>query len=100
MMNLATIEAILIENIECLNSYGISRLGIFGSFLDGTQSEGSDIDLLVSFNPGKKSFDNYMELKFFLEEILEREIDLVIEEAIKEDLREAILGSVNYVKAA
>ena len=100
MTNLANIEAILIENIELLNSYGISRLGIFGSFLDGTQTEGRDIDILVSFNPGKKSFDNYMDLKFFIEEILKREIDLVIEEAIKEDLREAILGSVRYVKAA
>ena len=100
MINLVNIEAILIENIERLNSYGISRLGIFGSFLDGTQTEGSDIDILVSFNPGEKSFDNYMDLKFFLEEILKREIDLVIEEAIKEDLREAILGSVRYVKAA
>lgn len=100
MLSIERIEAILLDNINSIKKYGVSKLGIFGSYSKGCATEESDIDILVAFEPDKKSFDNYIDLKFFLEEIFSRKIDLVIEEAVKKELREAILGSVRYVKAA
>ena len=49
--------------------------------LRGEQKEKSDIDILVEFEKGKKTFDNYMDLKFFLEEIFGVEVDLITIEA-------------------
>ncbi|GAG75581.1 unnamed protein product, partial [marine sediment metagenome] len=48
------------------------------------------------FESGKKSFDNYMDLKFFLEDFFGCQVDLVIEEAIKPLLQKHILETVEY----
>jgi predicted nucleotidyltransferase len=74
------------------------RKGLFGSFALNEQSKKSDIDLLVVFMPGKKTFDNYMGLKFFLEDLLEKPIDLVIAEAVKPALKDHIEGSVIFAQ--
>lgn len=50
----------------------------------------------MEFEKGKKTFDNYMDLKFFLEVLFKRKVDLVVIEAIKSDLKPYILGSVKY----
>ncbi|MGI6555114.1 MAG: nucleotidyltransferase family protein [Bacillota bacterium] len=75
-------------------------MGLFGSFLRDEQTENSDIDILVEFRKGQKTFDNYMDLKLFLEEMFGRKVDLVIQEAIKPDLKESINRSVRYAKGA
>ncbi|GEM_PF-566551 len=73
---------------EEIRFYGVKKIGLFGSYLKGKQKKGSDIDILVEFeNP---TFDNYMELKFFLEKLFGRKVDLVIEESLK--------PALNYVK--
>jgi predicted nucleotidyltransferase len=59
-------------NMNQIKSYGVEKIGLFGSFALNEQSKKSDIDLLVVFMPGKKTFDNYMGLKFFLEDLLEK----------------------------
>lgn len=76
------------------SSYGVRRIGIFGSCLRGDDAPGSDVDVLVEFD--HKTFDNYMGLKFFLEERLGRKVDLVVVESIKPALREDILREVKY----
>ncbi|MFQ5887506.1 MAG: nucleotidyltransferase family protein [Candidatus Hydrothermarchaeales archaeon] len=94
-----TTEAILKEikeNLEKIRKYGVKRIGLFGSYVRDEQNAVSDIDILVDFEKGKKTFDNYMELKFFLEELFKCKVDLVISEAIKPDLKSYILGSVKY----
>jgi len=84
------------ENIDVIKSYGVKRIGIFGSTVRGRRKSKSDIDILVEFQHGKKTFDNYMELKFFLEELFKRKVDLVISESIKPELRPYIMKSVRY----
>jgi len=86
------------ENIEDIKKYGVKRIGLFGSYVRNEQKSESDIDILVRFERGKKTFDNYMDLKFFLEDLFNRKVDLVIIEALKPDLKQYILGSVKFFK--
>ncbi|WP_319506225.1 nucleotidyltransferase family protein [uncultured Methanolobus sp.] len=76
--------------------FGVRKIGIFGSFARGEASDKSDVDILVEFNEGEKTFDNFMELKFYLEELFERDVDLVIETAIKPRLKNYIMREAVY----
>ncbi|MDE1874029.1 MAG: nucleotidyltransferase family protein [Candidatus Micrarchaeota archaeon] len=84
------------ENGKSLDLYHVKRIGLFGSYAKGQEKEGSDIDILVEFLPGYKTYNNYMDLKFFLERLLERKVDLVIKEAVKPELQKEIFKSVMY----
>ncbi len=81
-----------------IKGFGVKKIGLFGSFARGEQTDTSDIDILVEFYQNHKTFDNYMDLKFFLEDLLNRKVDLVIAEAIKPDLKPNITGSVRYAQ--
>lgn len=95
-MNRESILRKLEENLETIRGFGVRRLGIFGSYARGEQSEASDMDFLVEFE--KKTFRNYMGLKFFLEKLFERPCDLVIAEAVKPRLRKPIFEGTVYAK--
>lgn len=86
------------DNIEEIKKYGVKRIGIFGSFARTTQNNKSDIDILVEFEKGEKIFDNYMELKFCLERLLHRKVDLVIKDAVKPRIKQAVLREVAYAR--
>jgi len=88
--NREEILKILEENQNVIRSYGVRRLGLFGSFARGECNETSDLDFVVEFE--RKSFDAYMDLKLFLEELFGCQVDLVISDAIKPRLRSVILG--------
>lgn len=68
-----------------LAKYQVKRIGLFGSYLKGKAKKGSDIDFLVAFKAS--TFDNYIELKFYLEKLFKRKVDLVMEDALKPALR-------------
>ena len=86
------------KNENELLKFGVKEIGLFGSFSKNNQTENSDIDILVKFAAGKKNFDNYMDLKFFLQDLFNKKVDLVILENIKSELKEEILGSVEYAR--
>ena len=69
-----------------LTELGVTSLSLFGSVARGDATETSDIDLLVSFD-GRATFDRYMDLKLFLEDLLGRRVDLVTEKALREEVR-------------
>jgi len=77
--------------------FKVKNIGIFGSFARGEQTLKSDIDILVEFDKEGKTFRNYMELKYFLEDLLDLEVDLVMIGAIKDELKDTILKEVQYV---
>jgi len=99
-MNIVEIKKILEKNNNYLRqTFHIRELGIFGSFVKGKEKidNDSDIDILITFGKGYKDFFNYMRLKYYLEDILGREVDLVIKEAVKARLKERIFREVEYV---
>ncbi len=77
--------------------FHIREIGLFGSYIRGEQTASSDIDVLVEFEKGHKDFFNYMRLKFYLEWLLGRNVDLVIKNAVKLRLRKRIFSEVEYV---
>ena len=86
----------LARHRETIRSFGARRLGLFGSYARAEATEKCDLDFVVEFEPGTKTFDNYMDLKAFLEELFARPVDLVISEVIKPRLRESILRETVY----
>ncbi len=96
MLNSDKILQIINENQESIKKFGVKNIGLFGSYAKNKQKKESDIDLLVEFEKGKKTFDNYMDLKFYLEDLFGCNVDLVIKEALKVDLKSNILKSVKY----
>ena len=86
------------NNTDEIRTYGVRRIGVFGSFVKAAQNNKSDIDILVEFNKGEKAFDNYMELKFYLEKVFHRRVDLVIKDALKPRIKHQILKEVVYAR--
>ncbi|MCL6642408.1 MAG: nucleotidyltransferase family protein [Candidatus Bipolaricaulota bacterium] len=93
----ADIFRILQEHREQIEALGVHRLGVFGSFARGEQTEQSDVDILVQFAPGKKSFDNFIRLASLLEELLHQRVELVTFESLSPYIRPYILQEVEYV---
>jgi predicted nucleotidyltransferase len=88
---------ILLQYKDTFKSYGVNKIGLFGSFVKGSQNAESDVDLLVEFLPDKKNFRNFINLAFFLEDMLNRKVELVTVESLSPYLKPYILQEVEYV---
>ncbi len=82
------------ENRDKIRGFGVKRLGLFGSCARGEATQASDLDFVVELE--NETFDAYMDLKEFLEELFHCSVDLVLIDAIKPRLRETILGEAIY----
>ena len=89
--------AVLEKHTAQIKACGIARLGIFGSFVTGKPDNESDVDVLVEFEPGRKSFDNFIKLAMFLEDLLQRRVELVTPESLSPYIGPRILEEVEYV---
>lgn len=83
------------EAERLLVRFGVRRLAVFGSAAREEAGETSDVDVLVEF--AHPSFDTYMDLKFHLEDMLGRPVDLVMTHTLKPALRERVLEEARYV---
>jgi len=81
---------------ELTMRYGVSRLGLFGSYVKNQQRKKSDVDILVQFNRDIDLFD-FIDLREYLENQLNTRVDLVMESALKPNLGKRILAEVEYV---
>ena len=79
-----------------IKDLGVKRYGFFGSFVREQNTEQSDVDILVEFEPGQKTFDNFMQLAFLLKDLLGREVDLVTAESLSPHIGPQILKEVEY----
>jgi uncharacterized protein len=94
------IQATLRRNSARLRTLGVERLALFGSFVRGEQSHDSDVDLLVDFALGKKTFDNFIEIVFVIEELLGRRVELVTREGLSPYIGPRILREIEDVPLA
>lgn len=93
------IMKILKDQFDKLSSFGVKRIGLFGSFASEKQSSRSDIDLFVEFE--KPSLENFMGLVRFLEKLFRRKVDIITPAGLEsiriEDIKENIKQSIIYV---
>lgn len=89
--------AIIQDNQDKIKTFGVKKLGLFGSFARQEQNVKSDVDLLVEFEQGKKTFDNFIQLSFLLEDLFKRRVELVTTEALSPYIGPRILQEVEYV---
>lgn len=79
------------ENKNEIRKFGVKSLALFGSYAYEDNNKNSDIDLLVEFKKGRGLFDDYFKLMHFLEDLFEKDIDLVKQNLIKESIRSSIM---------
>ncbi|HID27892.1 MAG TPA: nucleotidyltransferase [Methanosarcinales archaeon] len=93
------IEILKKHEKEIKDMFGVRKLGVFGSYVREKQKDTSDIDLLVEFE--KPTFDNFMDLAFYLEDLFGRSVDILTPEGVKgiriNEIAEEIKRSVVYV---
>ena len=81
-----------------LSKFGIRNVGLFGSYIRNEQSSGSDIDLLIDFEPEKENFDNLMAVYDLFEEIFKNEkVGVVTKNGLSAHIGPKILNEVQYV---
>jgi hypothetical protein len=96
MDRMNAVEVLKKNESQIKQTYRVKLIGVFGSFARGEEAEGSDVDILVEFVEGAKTFDNFMDLKFYLESLFGRKVDLVTTTALRPQLRQNILNEVMY----
>lgn len=96
-MDKAAIISGLQANREQLRSFGVKRLGLFGSYAKNCAGEHSDVDLLVFFETGKKNLNNLLATHHFLENLFGRKTELITSESLSDEFREIINKDMVYV---
>ncbi|NMG03318.1 nucleotidyltransferase family protein [Azoarcus taiwanensis] len=81
---------------EMKETFGVTRIGLFGSYARQTAREDSDVDLVVVIDKDKKTFRNFFSLKRYLEQALGKPIDLGMESALKPVVKHAIKDDILY----
>ncbi len=92
------ILATLKTNKSELSKFGVTNIGLFGSYLRNEQSDKSDIDLLIDFEPGKENFDNYMAVYDIFESLFKNQkVEVVTKNGLSKYIGPKILKDVMYV---
>ena len=91
------ILSVMKQHKKELQNFGIIRIGLFGSYAREEQSEKSDIDILIEFEPEKENFDNYMSAYDMLENLFNNEkIEIVTKNGLSPYIGPKILKEVVY----
>ncbi|MEM8722761.1 MAG: nucleotidyltransferase family protein [Cyanobacteria bacterium P01_G01_bin.39] len=86
----------LAQNHQTIQKLGVRSLALFGSVAVNRATANSDLDFLVEFE-GATTFDRYMDLKFFLEDLFQMPVDLVTKRSLKKEISQKVLEEAIYV---
>ena len=95
-MNRQVVLSTLNEHLKEINQFGVKSLALFGSTARNETTPDSDLDFLVEFE-GAATLDGYMGLKFFLEDLFDKNVDLVTRRSLKPQITEKVLEEAIYV---
>jgi hypothetical protein len=95
-MKLEDVLRLLKKNLPALKRFGVKSLALFGSMARNEATPSSDIDILVVFK-SSPTFDQYIETRFFLEDLLGCKVDLVTQEGLKPLVRAEVEKELVYV---
>ncbi|NLK46600.1 MAG: nucleotidyltransferase family protein [Treponema sp.] len=84
-------------NKTILRSYGVKRIGLFGSYARNEQNKNSDIDMLVDFYADQKNYNNFISLVYFLEDNLQTKVDVLTTDGLSPHIGSTVLNEVEYV---
>ena len=82
------------SNRSAIKRFGVEKLGLFGSVARNDHTHDSDLDFVVSFTQGKKSYNNYIELCYFLEDLFHTKVDLLTYDSLEGNTKKKILSEV------
>jgi len=99
-MSKRDILRLLAQNGQAIRNLGVERLALFGLFVRDQASPQSDVDFLVESAPGQKTFDNFMGLAIFPEDLLGRRVALVTPESLSPYIGPHILREAVYASLA
>ncbi len=98
-MNKKNIKQLIRKNGVKIKGLGVTKIGLFGSYVRGEQKKASDIDILIDFRPEEENFDNLMRMYDLLESIFrENRIDVVTVNGLSPYIGPKILNEVEYVE--
>lgn len=96
-LNKSKVFQLLRDHADEVREFGVSRLGLFGSMVRDEATNDSDIDILVEFREGQKNYDNFIHLVYFLEDLLQRDVDLVTRKSLSDRLKKLVDKEIEYV---
>ena len=77
--------------------FGVTRIGLFGSFARGGYTSSSDLDVVVEMDHDRKNIHSFLQLKRYLEKETARKVDFGFEHSLKPTVRERIKEQIVYV---
>jgi len=98
MTKVQFITSTLQQQKPTLRQFGVSRIGLFGSSVRSDSTPISDIDMMVEFIPGKKTYKNFIGTATHLELVFGKQIDLVTPQAISRHIKPYIDKDLQYVQ--
>lgn len=97
VQNKETLLSMLLKSKQKIRSYGVLKLSLFGSFAENMPNSESDVDLLVEFDANHKTYDNFMDLSYYLEDLLGRKVELVTPQSLSKYIGPYILKQAERV---
>jgi hypothetical protein len=96
-------KSIVLKKLEAAapairTQFGLTKIGIFGSYARGDQTRESDVDVLVDFAPGYATLRNFVALSDYLEALFRRNVDLLIESSLSPLIRPYIEQDVIWIE--
>lgn len=95
-MLLKDVKKILKSHRKNLAQLGVRTLAIFGSIARNEAKATSDVDILIDFD-SKKGLFGFVDLKNYLGDILECDVDVVTKNALHPALKQRILQEAKHV---